>query len=172
MHTGIRALLGQCSTPGQLLQRLNELLLERELGASFVTCLAALITPDTGDAVLSSAGHPHPVCVSEGKAPRLVPLDNNLIIGAFGETGFADTHWRFPESTSTLLMYSDGVSEAFNEYREQFGTERLLEALSTCGSRSAPEIVQAVQSELAAFRGRQEQSDDLTLLACRRTSIS
>ena len=73
-----------------------------------------------------------------------------------------------PQTTGTLLMYTDGASEALNEHDEQFGEQGLLRALSTSGGGTAEEATSGVLHAIEAFRDDSMHTDDLTLLACQR----
>ena len=63
-----------------------------------------------------------------------------------------------------LVLYTDGVTEAFNPEHEMFGEERLVDIVRTHAGASAQEVVEAVESAVTAFAGEAPQSDDLTLL--------
>jgi sigma-B regulation protein RsbU (phosphoserine phosphatase) len=170
IHAAVHVLAEQCSSPADLLRSLNELLVRHEFESSFVTALAALIAPEEGSALIASAGHPHPICVRESQSPCRVELDTGFLLGVFPDARFTDTSWVFPRDGGTLLMYTDGVSEAFNEAGEQFGEERLMLALSHTGAGEAAGVVRVIQDELQEFRGDRDPTDDLTIIACRRVA--
>ena len=66
----------------------------------------------------------------------------------------------------TLLAYSDGVTEAMDERRRQFGSAGMLEALRSCGAAAGPEqVTERVMERVRAHAGRAPQSDDITLMA-------
>ena len=69
---------------------------------------------------------------------------------------------------STLLVYTDGVTEAMNEARDLFGEERLLEAVSRGASLSAEKLTERVVENVEDFVREAERSDDITLLAVKR----
>ena len=168
MYTAVHVLVDQCRSPGQLLTRLNGLLLQRELESSFVSCLAVMVTPDTGDVLLASAGHPYPIRLAEDGLANELTMSNDLILGVNRDTRYSDTPWSFPASGETLLMYTDGVTEAVSDQSEQFGEQRLVSLLSKRTSHSPAELIDTVQHAVEEFRSNRQQTDDLTLLACRR----
>ncbi len=172
VHALAHVLVDQCATPGRLLERLNKYLVVHEVGSSFVTCLAVALDPATGEAVMASAGHPHPLYVNADQAPARIPIEGGFMLGVFPDAAFADHHWSFPGRPGTLLLFTDGIPEALNEQDQQFTEERLLSVLATERSDTAEELVTAVRREVEAFRGDHEQSDDLTILACRRVPPS
>lgn len=168
MHAGVHAFVGQCRSPAELMTRLNALLLRREFSASFVTCLAAVITPASGEVVLASAGHPYPVHVGPVGDAHIVHVDSTLMLGVEHEVTYEDTRWAFPETGGSLLMYTDGITEAFDPTGKPFGGQRLVEVVAACRTAPAAELISCVRARIEDFRGAADQSDDLTLLACRR----
>ena len=63
------------------------------------------------------------------------------------------------------MLYSDGVSEAFNPQEECYGNERLLTDAGSLSGRSAPEIISGLFQKVRAFAAGAPQSDDIALLA-------
>jgi sigma-B regulation protein RsbU (phosphoserine phosphatase) len=68
----------------------------------------------------------------------------------------------------TLLVYTDGVTEAMNEARDLFGEERLLEAMTNRASQTAEKLTESVVEKVEDFVREAERSDDITLLAIKR----
>jgi len=71
-----------------------------------------------------------------------------------------------------FVFCSDGIFEAFNDAGEEFGTDRVVEAVRTLGARSAREVVHAVFGAMQAFRGDAAQTDDQTVVVVRLTGAS
>jgi len=67
----------------------------------------------------------------------------------------------------TLALYTDGLTETFNASEEEFGEERLVDALRRYRNRNAKEVAGAIVDEVTRFSGR-EQYDDITLIIARR----
>jgi sigma-B regulation protein RsbU (phosphoserine phosphatase) len=68
----------------------------------------------------------------------------------------------------TLLLYTDGLSEAFSPDGDLFEEERIIVALQTSHSKSAERILQFIEEELDRFVGDEDQADDLTMLLLKR----
>lgn len=68
----------------------------------------------------------------------------------------------------TLVMYTDGVTEAMRPPREVFGTKRFSDTLSSLVGKRSQEVVETVKAHLAEFIGDGEQSDDITMLVLKR----
>jgi len=168
VHAGVHALVGRCAEPGEFLHELNGLLGRRELGPNFVTCLAAVIVPSSGAMQLASAGHPDPVFIdTSGQATRL-PVAGGPPLCIEPDTAYEHTDWRLPNGRGSLLMYTDGVSEALDAQAELFGETRLMEALTASGPRDATGYVTALRQAVDTFRGGREPTDDVTILVCSR----
>ena len=70
----------------------------------------------------------------------------------------------FSEGDS-LLLYTDGITEAVNISNEQFGSERLAELVQQNADRPAPDLLQAVRQAISAFGGDRPLMDDVTMVA-------
>ena len=68
-----------------------------------------------------------------------------------------------------LVLYTDGVIEAFDDSGEEFGEERLIETLCSYSSLSAPLIAKAIVDQVAKFGGR-EQYDDITVVVAKKVA--
>jgi sigma-B regulation protein RsbU (phosphoserine phosphatase) len=68
----------------------------------------------------------------------------------------------------SLLLYTDGLTEAFSPDGDLFGEKRLIEAIRSVASPSAEALLDLVESRLNEFIGSEPLSDDLTMLAVRR----
>ena len=74
------------------------------------------------------------------------------------------------ESAERLVLYTDGVTEAFDKDRNEFGEERLLALLDRIGhAGTAEDLGNAILREVSAFAGEALQSDDITVLIVERT---
>ena len=67
-----------------------------------------------------------------------------------------------------LFLYTDGVTEAMNEKREQYSEERMESTLKKIGGHNCRETIKTVLADVKAFTGKAPQSDDITMLAIRR----
>jgi serine phosphatase RsbU (regulator of sigma subunit)/catechol 2,3-dioxygenase-like lactoylglutathione lyase family enzyme len=106
-------------------------------------------------------------------APLLLRSDDSL--EQLGSTGtvlglFPDWDCAIEERTlspgDTLVIYTDGITEAFNDAGEEFGEERLIAAIRRRRMLSAPCLIAAVLDEVRQF-GVQEQRDDMTLIVAK-----
>ncbi len=169
VHAAVQVMVDQCTSPAELLNRLNRLLMRRQIESTFVTCLALLIPDRASEILIASAGHPSAILVPAADQPRPIELEPGFMLGTFDEANCQDLHHAQLSPGDGLLLYTDGVTEAFDEQGGQFGEQRLVQLLAGT-ARSAAELVDATIQGVEAFRCNREQSDDLTVLACRRTN--
>ena len=120
----LKALALDHTKPAPVVQRVNTLLTEDNRSTMFVTLLYAVYDPDTGHLAYTNAGHCNPLVIHpDGTASELSPTDG-LVIGLMpGEEYDHKTATLMPGET--LVIYSDGVTEAVNPEGEQLGMERL-----------------------------------------------
>jgi predicted ester cyclase len=155
------------SSPGEILQRVNEALFPYIPANMFVTCFYAILDPQSGHLVYANAGHDLPYLRHGGGVEELrargMPL--GLMPGMSYEQKETILH-----TGEAALFYSDGLVEAHNPEGEMFGFPRLrtLVAEHAAEERSLEETL---LKELYSFVGeRWEQEDDITLLSLRRSA--
>jgi sigma-B regulation protein RsbU (phosphoserine phosphatase) len=130
----------------------------------FVTFLCAVFEPTRHRFSMANAGHCRPLLMPANGAPRWAINRLGTALGFEPGLTFERTELSVNDG-DTLILYSDGVSEAFNARDECYGTERLLSEASTLSSRSSAEITTALLRDVRAFVGAAPQSDDIAILA-------
>ena len=158
----------QFDAPGQVLERVNDLLAPDIPRNMFVTCLYAILDPATGRLRYANAGHDlpyrrHSTGVDELRA-RGMPL--GLMPGmAYEEKEIV------LEPGEMVLFHSDGLVEAHNPAREMFSFGRLQSLVA--GQDAGAALIDRLLGELAAFTGAGwEQEDDLTLVTLQRAAAA
>lgn len=165
LRSAARALAAQAASPAQLVEELRagwaHLGIERT-----ATVAVATFSPDGGETVLASAGHPPPILVAGGKA-RLVELRPSTPLGA-PATPTEELVVAMPPSTS-LVMYTDGLIEVRRRPLAE-GLERLRSGLERVAARSqaGPRPTELCETALAALGER--RSDDVALIVVRSAS--
>jgi steroid delta-isomerase-like uncharacterized protein len=152
------------SSPGKMLQRVNEALFPYIPSNMFVTCFYAILDPKSGRLRYANAGHDLPYLHRNGEAEEL--RARGMPLGLMPEMGYEEKE-TIVEADEAALFYSDGLLEAHNPKGEMFGFPRLqaLVAEHDAGERS---LVDLVMEELYSFVGEGwEQEDDITLLTLR-----
>ncbi len=142
---------------------------ENEQGM-FVTLFAGVVDLATGELAYASAGHDAPVLVGvPGTEPRFLELDGGPVLGLIEVSQYPEQRTTL-SSGDTLVLYTDGVSEALDEGGDFFTTDRLLQHLAKTPPGSTAEIARSVYEAVKAFAGRAPQSDDITVMAVRYTA--
>jgi len=149
--------------PGEVLSRVNELLIPDTPENMFVTCFYAVIDPASGLLSYANAGHCLPLVWSDSVVhieARGMPL--GLMPGMEYEEGD-----RTVAPGQNILLYSDGVTEAHNRQGEMFGAERLNQWVR--GRVAGGDLLTDLMSELTEFvYPSDDLGDDVTLVALRR----
>jgi sigma-B regulation protein RsbU (phosphoserine phosphatase) len=155
----VRSLAPLASGPGEVLARVNQMMLDDVPTGRYVTMIYAVLDPARRTLTFASAGHPWPL-LCHGADVRPLHTDAGLPLGLLpGE---------FTEHTVTLcrdfrlLFYTDGISEAVNREDQEFGSTRLTEFVATHDC-SASRLMQAIRD----FRGKRAPHDDATVILLR-----
>jgi PAS domain S-box-containing protein len=149
--------------PSALLAHLNRTLLgEPEFSVCTAACLR--LNPATNEVTIASGGHPLPVYVTEGSAHSVGAP--GLLLGAFDDAAWQAATIEI-EPGATLLLYTDGVTDALGADRSRFGPERLHRQLRAVGQCAAAELLSDLMRAIRDFQVG-AQADDTALLAIRR----
>ena len=147
---------------------LNDQLADGNAECMFTTLFGAIIDPRTGDARCMSAGHNPPAIVGKSGV-RLLSVESGRPLGLFEGSEYVESTFRL-EAGERLVLYTDGVTEAFDQDRNEFGEPRLVALLERIGlAGSVEDLGNAILHEVSAFAGEAPQSDDITVLIVDRT---
>lgn len=153
--------------PCQMLGYLNQHLLKRSPHNAFVTALMLIYDPRDGTMAYASAGHPMPLLRRECGVVEELPRTGGVPLGIMPNISYRTARVRL-EPGQSLLLYSDGITEARNAKREMFETTRLYEALSICGEK-AQVTLDRIVDHLRAHEAGVRQQDDQTLMVLHAT---
>ncbi len=151
-----------------IIGRVNRELSQSNPDMMFVTMFFALLTPETGEVEFCNAGHNPPYRL---KGSELAPVEDarGIILGVRANAKHAAGHLRLAPG-EMIYLFTDGVTEATNAVAEQFGEARLEAVLRQAAGKPSARIVDAVAAALRGFVDGAEPSDDITMLALRRTA--
>jgi sigma-B regulation protein RsbU (phosphoserine phosphatase) len=152
----LRSLAETGEGPGEVLTRLNRLLVEDFPLGKFVTLVYAVLDPATRTLTFANAGHLRPLVVDSGGS-RFLDTDRGMPLG-LGFGSFSEVEVRLPEG-SRLVFYSDGITEAMNQEEEEYGPAR-LENVVLRPEASAEGILEDVRS----FANGMGPQDDATVI--------
>jgi serine phosphatase RsbU (regulator of sigma subunit) len=153
------------SSPGEVLERVNEALLSRIPANMFVTCFYCILDPKSGHLSYANAGHDLPYVRRGSEAEEL--RARGMPLGLMPGMGYEEKE-TILEADEAALFYSDGLVEAHNPEGEMFGFPRLQLLI---GEHAKGSVVDYLMDELRSFTGEGwEQEDDITLVALRRSA--
>jgi steroid delta-isomerase-like uncharacterized protein len=156
------------SSPGKMLQRVNEALFPYIPANMFVTCFYAILEPESGSLSYANAGHDLPYLWRSGDAEEL--RARGMPLGLMPGMSYEEKETVLDDGDSTLF-YSDGLVEAHDPQGEMFGFPRLRELVAGHGEERS--LGDFLMGELYSFVGEGwEQEDDITLVTLRRVAAS
>jgi sigma-B regulation protein RsbU (phosphoserine phosphatase) len=163
--TLLRSFAPKVPDPGNLLSLVNVALCRDNDTFMFVTLACCIIDLETMQWSFASGGHEPPLVLGQGD-PYFLELEAGPALGLLDDAVFP-VHRGQLAPGSTLLLYTDGVTEAEDSSQDCYGTERLLRAAEKLKSASPGDLVEGISADVVEFVGCYEQSDDLTMLALR-----
>jgi serine phosphatase RsbU (regulator of sigma subunit)/ketosteroid isomerase-like protein len=156
------------SSPGDVLEQVNETLLARIPPNMFVTCFYAILDPNSAILSYANAGHDLPYLRRSGEAEEL--RARGMPLGLMPGMSYEEKE-AVLETGDSALLYTDGLVEAHDPHRKMFGFPRLQALVAGHGEERA--LGDVLLEELYSFVGQGwEQEDDITLLTLRRLAAS
>jgi phosphoserine phosphatase RsbU/P len=156
----------------ETLKETNRLIAKQIKRGMFVTAFYAILDEATGTVHYSSAGH-NPMIVYRAATKQFELATTKGIAIGFNEGPIFDKTAQQAQLKlgpgDTFVIYTDGFPEAMNSQNEEFGDDNFYALVGQHGHEPARGLVQHLLQAIAAHRGQAEQSDDLTIIAVRRT---
>ncbi len=152
--------------PGRCLQRSNTLLHHSTASDKFVTLFFAVLDSREHHLSFSNAGHERPFLISSSGTIRRLGT-GGVVLSILEDYAYEDERVLL-SAGDTLVVYSDGITEASNSQGEMFGEDRLGELLWKHHRLSAGELQKQILDEVHAFSDNELQGDDRTLLIVQR----
>ena len=150
--------------PRLLLRSVNRLFYQNTADNAYATFFFADYDDQARRVRYANCGHlPALLLRHDGNLEKLHPT--GTVLGLFED-------WDCPTEEcqlhpgDTLVLYTDGVTESFNAEEEEFGEQRLIEALQQCRGLSANRLLASVVEEIQKFSPH-EQHDDITLIVAK-----
>jgi sigma-B regulation protein RsbU (phosphoserine phosphatase) len=145
----------------------NSLLSQESVNYMFVTVFYGIYNIRTGEVTYTNAGHNPPYLIKANGTVEELPLSKDIVAGAIDDYQYTEETLQL-EKGDTLLLYTDGVTEAVDAEVNDYSEDRLKKLLDHSSKLSCQEVVDKVKADVKAFVGEAEQSDDITLLALKR----
>ncbi len=166
-RTLFRVAATETSSPAEVMVRLNDLLMPDTRQGMFVTTVYALLDTENGTFTYANSGHNPPLWLrADGSIEKLTRT--GMALGVIAGTTRTENTIELKRG-ECVLLYTDGLTEAFSPQGELFGEQRLLETIRNADCHSAADLLQTIDKTLADFIASQPLADDLTMLIVRRT---
>jgi sigma-B regulation protein RsbU (phosphoserine phosphatase) len=177
VRTLVRATVRDFTSPADVLRRVNNLIVPDATAGMFVTLAYAVLDLKTGQLTIANAGHNPPLWL-RCKGCQVEDIQRTgMALGVFENNPFEERTCQIGKG-DFLILYTDGVTDAFSPQGDDFGEQRLRRAIDeACQSMTAPEnpadltalqMLEAIDRQIVEFVGEAVPSDDLTLLVVKR----
>src|SRR5205814_8283615 len=158
----VRTTMQRLGDPGPCLTAVNRQLCTQIFSGQFVTMLLCVIDTKQQTMEIATAGHPPPI-VGNGQSHESLAIEPQLVLGVESETEYSTQCFPLGDGY-TILLYTDGVTEAQAASGERFRIDGLSQSLAARMS-SAQSLADTVTAAVDQFRAGRELDDDLTLVA-------
>ncbi|MCB0193329.1 MAG: SpoIIE family protein phosphatase [Anaerolineae bacterium] len=155
---------------GAVLPMVNRMLCQNNEDCMFVSLFIGLLNVTTGRLTYMNGGHNRPFFARSGDAFELLDVPRSLVLG-LRENMIYDVAELVLKPGDTLVLYTDGVTEAENPERDFFEVEGAAAVLNQCAKKDMTSMVEALKTAVTDFSAGAPQSDDITLLALRYQGI-
>jgi sigma-B regulation protein RsbU (phosphoserine phosphatase) len=168
-RTLVRAVVNDTPSPAEVMRRVNALIIPDNRQSMFVTAVYGVLSLGSGEFTYANAGHNPPVWMSRaGKMPESL-YPTGAALGIIEDLSMGE-HTISLAPGDLLLLYTDGLTEAFSPENNPYGEERLQLVLKAAESSPAGETLNALEASVKQFMGSLPIADDLTMLALRRSA--
>lgn len=165
----VRFCLATIDQPSEVMNQLNQRLCADGVDDRFVTMVLMILRPDTHELTIVNAGHQPPLCRSSSATfEDLAPDSAGLPLGVTDALPY-DQESVTVKPGDSILLWTDGITEAMNEVGEQFGNERLQSQVAESAS-SVEAATERIIDSVRSFAGNQPQSDDICFVGLSRSA--
>jgi serine phosphatase RsbU (regulator of sigma subunit) len=162
-RTLIRSTSQSISTPGKVLERVNELLFDESRNGMFVTCIFTILDPKTGVLTYANAGHNLPLLLKKSTGNIETLPHGGIALGVVRNARYEE--FKIPlDPGDELLLYTDGVTDAFSVTGESFSETRLRSAFQSASGSKSEAFLDSIDSSIDAFRKGVPPADDMTMV--------
>lgn len=162
------ALFKACAKPGrgpaEILNIVNAQLAKDNEACMFVTLICGILDTETGEIRYANAGHNPPLHIRKDRSVAYVKATPALMAGVMPDFEYGEHTLRLGKG-ETLLIYTDGITEAMNVDEELYSDQRLERDLVELAGEPGQTIISDLADKVRAFAGQAPQSDDMTMLS-------
>ncbi|MBI5592888.1 MAG: SpoIIE family protein phosphatase [Deltaproteobacteria bacterium] len=162
--TLMKGIASENITPSDILERTNRELCVDNDSMMFCTVFCGILNFTTGELAYANAGHNPPLILKHESSPQWLVITPQVMLGVLEDVGYK-TQSTTLEPGESLILYTDGVTEAMDHEDKLYSNDRLIQTLEMEKSDSAQELVENIILSVREFVGAVAQSDDITVLA-------
>ncbi|MDX1582592.1 MAG: SpoIIE family protein phosphatase [Thermoanaerobaculia bacterium] len=155
-------------SPADLISRLNVAMKESLPPSRFITIFVGRLEPETGKIIYANAGHTPPIHYSGEASDE--KGDTDLLLAMFSRADYRNQEMSLAAGDS-LVLFTDGVTEAENPKGEELGTSRFLGLRSSIRGRKAEDVAKTIEGVILDFIGDGSLQDDITMVVISRESV-
>jgi len=165
-RTLIRASTLANADPAAAIGHANQLICEDSKTSMFVTLFYAILDSRAMSLEYVNAGHNPPLLLKGTSSDVVLLKAQGIALGLTDDVDLQSVRVDLRPG-DVLVLFTDGVTEAFNDSEEEFGEQRLLSVITENRSLAAPEILEKILAAITGFAGDRPQHDDITLMVLR-----
>ncbi|MCB2154473.1 SpoIIE family protein phosphatase [bacterium] len=153
-------------SPRAVLSRVNEHIMRDTKENVFITVTYGILNRTTGSFRFARAGHEPTITVSPEDSTVKLYSPNGIVLGLVTGDAFEITEEEeiSAKDAGIVVLYTDGVPEAMNEQREEYGEKRFQSVLQRSAGTSPQQLIGNVMEDIGRFTGGIPQHDDITLV--------
>ena len=168
-RTLVRVVVNDTPSPSNALQRVNALIIPDNQQGMFVTAVYGVLTLKTGEFTYANAGHNPPIWLSGANRTIEWLRRTGAALGIIEDLPMEERTITL-RPNDFLLLYTDGLTEAFSQDDETYGDERLQKVLEKTKASTVRGVLDALETSVRKFMGPLQPADDLTMLGVKRTT--
>jgi sigma-B regulation protein RsbU (phosphoserine phosphatase) len=168
-RTLVRAVVYETPSPAEVLRRVNALIIPDNRQDMFVTAVYGVLSLESGEFTYANAGHNPPVWVCRVGETLESLRRTGAALGIIEDLSIGERTILLGLE-DLLFLYTDGLTEAFSPEDDMYGDGRMLEVLKTAETFPARGVLDTLEASVKQFMGPLPSSDDLTMLALKRTT--
>ena len=153
-----------CITAGEVLQLVNGHITPLQKSSQFVTALYGILNVENGEFAYARAGHEPPLVLKADGTVERIPYESGMSLGLWDVITLDEQTVQL-EPDSTLVLFTDGMTDCRNPEGEAYGLERIKTTLAGLGEKPAQEVCDRLFGALMAYQNGSSQDDDVTLVA-------
>jgi sigma-B regulation protein RsbU (phosphoserine phosphatase) len=162
-RTLLKAIAHQVVNPGEVLRKLNMLLIPESDASTFVTVFFGVLNIRTGEVQFSNGGHNLPYLLRSTGEVEQLPMTDGMLLGKIPHLDFETKRIQLSKG-DRMFVYTDGVSEAMDPEMNQYREERLESYLKTTAGNTIQDLVKGSIADIKKHTREAPQSDDITVL--------